>query len=344
MIQPSIPPTPSDTSLAGQTVIVTGGNSGVGFEAARQFLVLGASRVIITSRSVARGEAAVVALKADPEVKRASANAVVETYELDLADYRSGQRFVDRVRAEVSALDVLLANAGQFVTKRETVAAAAGGHERNMQVNCYTHLLICLELLPLLVATARARGPKNGRPARITFTGSATQISQETLSKDPVRFAAGETVIGHFDDPAHFSALRRYADTKLCINAYARKLAALVGDPSLVLVNNVCPGLLHSTGLDDSMPFYLRYPTALARRLLGRTIEHGARTLVYAAVVAGPETHGSFLQSNKVHPGAAFLNTADGQKFIDALWTESVADCAKFDTALSKYSQVPASL
>ncbi|EFX06668.1 short chain dehydrogenase reductase [Grosmannia clavigera kw1407] len=343
MFQPSIPPTPSGISLAGQTIIVTGGNSGVGFEAARQFLVLGAARLIITSRSASRGATAVAALKADPEVQLANGKAVIEAYELELADYRSGQRFVDRVRAEVPELDVLLANAGQFVTRRENVQSAAGGHERNMQVNCYTHLLICLELLPLLVATARARGVQ-GRPARITFTGSATHVLQETLTNDPVRFDAGETVIGHFDDPTHFSRLNRYADTKLCINAHVRKLAALTDSPDLVIVNNVCPGLLHATHLDDSLPFYLRYPTALARLVAGRSVQQGARTLVYAAVVGGPETNGTFLQQNKIHPGAKFLNTADGQKFIDALWTESVADCAKFDSTLGKYSHAPIAL
>lgn len=54
--QASIPPPPVGTSLAGKTVIVTGGNSGLGHETARQYLTLGASRIIITVRSDERPE------------------------------------------------------------------------------------------------------------------------------------------------------------------------------------------------------------------------------------------------------------------------------------------------
>src|SRR2546423_887353 len=97
-----IPLTPAGTTLAGQTVIITGGNAGLGFETARQFLTLQASRVIITVRSESKGQEAISALCADPAVKAANPSAKVEAFLLDLEDYQSGLRFAQKVKREVS--------------------------------------------------------------------------------------------------------------------------------------------------------------------------------------------------------------------------------------------------
>lgn len=112
MGQSLIPPTPEGATLAGQTIIITGGGSGLGFETARQFLTLKASRVIIAVRSTSKGQEAVAALKANPAVKAANPNAVVEAFELDLEDYESGLRFTQRIKSEVKELDILLCNGG----------------------------------------------------------------------------------------------------------------------------------------------------------------------------------------------------------------------------------------
>lgn len=130
MIQPGIPPTPDGTNLAGKTIIITGGNSGLGLEAARQFIKLGASRVILACRSLSRGQEAVTLLRADPAVQKANPKAVVEVFELDLSDYQSGLRFTEKIKKEVKELDILLNNGGQVVLKFEK---ASSGHERNFQ-------------------------------------------------------------------------------------------------------------------------------------------------------------------------------------------------------------------
>lgn len=130
MGQPPIPPTPAGTDLSGKTVIVTGGNAGMGYEAARQFLTLRASRVIIAVRSRAKGQEAVSAVRADPEVKAANPEAVVEVFELDLDDHQSGLRFAQKVKQELKELDILLCNGGVNIMKYQK---SASGHERVMQ-------------------------------------------------------------------------------------------------------------------------------------------------------------------------------------------------------------------
>lgn len=162
-----------------------------------------------------------------------------------------------------------------------------------LSVNCYTHVLIALELLPLLQATSKLRNV----PTHLTFVGSATQ-TMHTLAKKPV--AASETVLGHFDDQNIYSGLTRYSDSKLAVNAYVHRLSALVSS-SEVIVNNLCPGLV-ATGFDKQLPAWLKPLMFVYRKIAARDVHEGSRTLVYASAVADATTHGKFLQSNKIDP------------------------------------------
>lgn len=130
LLQPTIPSTPEGTTLKGRTIIITGGNRGLGREAARQCILLHASRVIITTRSSAISEAAIAALNADPEVQAIKSNTVLEAFELDLNDYQSGLVFSQRVKREVKELDILLCNAGANISKW---GLSKSGHEQLMQ-------------------------------------------------------------------------------------------------------------------------------------------------------------------------------------------------------------------
>lgn len=130
MGQAPIPPTPVWTDLSGKTVIVTGGNAGMGKEAARQYLTLHASRVILAVRSKARGQEAASEIRADPEVKKKNPGGRIEVFELDLDDYQSGLAFSKRVKAEVRELDIMLLNGGVNVMKYQT---SKSGHERVVQ-------------------------------------------------------------------------------------------------------------------------------------------------------------------------------------------------------------------
>ncbi|KAE9371717.1 putative carbonyl reductase [Stipitochalara longipes BDJ] len=319
--QPRIPPTPAGTSMAGQTAIITGGNAGLGFETARQYLTLKASRVIITVRSESKGQEAISALRADPAVKASNPSAKIEAFILDLEDYQSALRFVQKVKKEVPELHILLCNAGMNIIKYE---ASKSGHEMVIQVNCYTHFFIAFELLPLL----RATSVKHGSPSRLTIVGSIMQ-TMHTLSKHP--FTSPETILGHFDDRKAYN-IKRYADSKLAVNAFIRKLATTVSS-KYVIVNNVCPGMV-ATEFDKGLPAYFRVPLSLIRAVRARSVDEGARTLVYATLVAGPESHGKFLQHNKVDPGAPFLDEKLGKEFTEKLWAEIVEDAKSVDPEL----------
>src|SRR5436190_21810262 len=76
-------------SWEGKTCIVTGANVGLGLEAARHIVRLGASKVIITSRNPEKGE---VAKKAIEETTRCGPD-VIESWQLDLCSYESVKEF-----------------------------------------------------------------------------------------------------------------------------------------------------------------------------------------------------------------------------------------------------------
>ncbi|KAM7205920.1 hypothetical protein V8F33_000750 [Rhypophila sp. PSN 637] len=329
MGQPKIPPTPEGTSLAGKTIIVTGGNAGLGLEAARQYLILGAARLVLACRSVARAKEAVATLRADPEVAKHKPGAVIDVFELDLDDYQSGLRFAQKVKNEVPELDILMNNGGIATINYET---SKTGHERHMQVNCYTHILVTLELFPLLRATAA----KRGSPTHVSFTGSGMHVNKVAFPTSLTPFpAADKALMPILDDRATSTTMGRYADSKLAVAACVRKLGQIA--PGEVIVNHLCPGLVQ-TGLDKNLPFLLKTAMVLMRKAMGRTVEEGARTLVYASALAGPESNGKFIQHNALAEGNTWLNESDGKKFTERLWKETVQDVAAVDPALASFA------
>lgn len=124
MGQSTIPPTPEGTDLTGKTIIITGGNAGLGYEAARQFLALNASRVILAVRSRTKG------LEAASALKDTYPAATVEVFDLDLDDYQSGLQFAQKVKTEVKELDILLNNGGVNIMSYQK---SKSRHERVMQ-------------------------------------------------------------------------------------------------------------------------------------------------------------------------------------------------------------------
>lgn len=71
------------------------------------------------------------------------------------------------------------------------------------------------------------------------------------------------------------------------------------GGGGAVVVDNVCPGTC-DTRADDNLPFYLRIPMNLNRRLRARSAEDGARALVFAATGVGREDSGAYLADGVV--------------------------------------------
>lgn len=141
-------PRPTQT-FQDKIIIVTGANTGLGLEAAKHFLRLNASKVILACRDVAKGEAAKHAI----ETFSACPPGVLEVWQLDLASYASVKQFASKA-SKLPRLDVLLENEGLATGEFRW----AGNNESQITVNVVSTFLLRLLLLPKLEATARDFG------------------------------------------------------------------------------------------------------------------------------------------------------------------------------------------
>lgn len=127
----------------GRLAIVTGANSGTGFETAKALAAKGAD-VIIAARSPERAGAAVAAIKAGQP------GAAVRFEALDLASQASVAAFAQRFLAAGRPVDILVNNAG--VMALPTRQVTADGFEMQMATNYFGHFALTGRLLPMLRA------------------------------------------------------------------------------------------------------------------------------------------------------------------------------------------------
>jgi NAD(P)-dependent dehydrogenase (short-subunit alcohol dehydrogenase family) len=147
------------TNLTGQTIIITGSNTGLGLEAARHFVRLDASRVILAVRNAQKGKAAAESIH-----KSTQRSGVAEVWELDLDSYASVQRFAARVIGELEVLHAVVENAG--ILSRDFLMSEED--ERNITVNVVSTIMLGILRLPKLRETAS----KTGTKTVLKFTGS----------------------------------------------------------------------------------------------------------------------------------------------------------------------------
>lgn len=134
-------------AFTGQTIVVTGGNVGLGLEAARHFVRLGAAKVILACRSSERGDKA----KADILRTTGRPDNVVEVWPLDLTSFDSVKEFCRRVDA-LDRVDAVVENASVAMVAPE--GTLAEGYECTITVNVISTFLMALLLLPTLRKTA----------------------------------------------------------------------------------------------------------------------------------------------------------------------------------------------
>ncbi len=163
-----LPPLDPSLTFTNQTIIITGANTGLGLEAARHIARLGAARVILAVRSLTNGAAAAAPITSSLPSSDNGA-AVIEVWELDLSRHASIEAFARRAEGELDRLDVLVANAGVYMTDFE-VAEEAGGDEMTVAVNVVGHMLLAVLLLPKMRETV----VEKGGAGVVTFTGSFT--------------------------------------------------------------------------------------------------------------------------------------------------------------------------
>lgn len=151
--------------LSGKTMLVTGANSGLGTETARALAAAGA-RVVITTRSPEKSEAALTTLReAVPE-------AVFESVEMDLGSLASVRRAAEEVVERFPVLDALIGNAGLMNTP---FGRTEDGFETQFGVDHLGHFVFCARTASAVLAAA---------PARVVLLSSGAHFQSDVLWDD----------------------------------------------------------------------------------------------------------------------------------------------------------------
>ncbi|KZV90061.1 NAD(P)-binding protein [Exidia glandulosa HHB12029] len=297
--------------LSGKTIIVTGGNTGLGFEAAKHFASMKPGRLILACRSKERGEAAVTKLGTETGYRKA------EFRHLDLDSFDSTINFVEELEREDARVDVVVANAAVHPS---TYKKSSHGWESTLQVNHLSTALLSILLVPLFVKTAQTYSVK----PRLVIVSSATHFMYtipESALKTPKLI---ETFTSEkFCDEKHM-AQDRYNLSKLLNVFLTRSLASHLGPSSPVIVNNVAPGFCISE-LRREIPASAKRRVAIMEFFLARTTESGSRTLVWAALQGDPDkVRGKYLSSCRVAEESDYVLYGEGPKIEKRLWDETI--------------------
>jgi len=241
---------------SGRTILVTGANTGLGFEASKVLAERGA-RVLLGCRSEEKAQLAIASIKSEVP------DADLEFVTLDQADLASVRRAADRVQGE-NRLDVLVNNAGVMVPPREMTA---DGFESQFGVNHLGTFALTTLLLPKL---ARQDG------ARVVVTSSIAHRGAKIF----------------FDDIAaerSYRAQDRYGQSKLANLLFMYELdRRLRAAESSTIAVGCHPGIA-DTELARHLPGVVRFAVPLFRPFFN-TAAAGAWPTLMAA--AGPNVDG----------------------------------------------------
>ncbi|CAH1154862.1 unnamed protein product [Phaedon cochleariae] len=245
----------SKICLVGKTVIITGANSGIGYEAALEIAKRGA-RVILACRNEDK------AVQARDSIIRETGNSNVTFGLIDFSSLESIRQFAKQILANEKRLDILINNAGVgFLRDKMTV----DGLQVLMQVNYFGPVLLTMLLLDLL---------KKSAPSRIINVSSLlakkANLTVENLNKYPGK-------------------IKNYNNSKLGNILFTMKLAELLKNSDVSLFS-VHPGVI-DTNIFRKIQGFRKIILDFVKTVYFKTPEEGAQTILFTALEPGLEIY-----------------------------------------------------
>jgi NAD(P)-dependent dehydrogenase (short-subunit alcohol dehydrogenase family) len=145
------------------TFIITGANTGLGYEAAKHFVQASAAKVILAVRTLSKGEAAKSNIETETGI-----TGVAEVWPLDMSSYASIKAFAEKVKG-LDRVDAIVENAAQALDKW----SVAEGLETTLTVNVTGTMLLAGLVAPKLQESAK----KFGILPHISIIGSGVAFS-----------------------------------------------------------------------------------------------------------------------------------------------------------------------
>ncbi|MBY9007000.1 MAG: SDR family NAD(P)-dependent oxidoreductase [Candidatus Lokiarchaeota archaeon] len=221
-----------------RTVIITGGNSGLGFQCAKTIASNDHNwHIVIASRNSKRS------LEAIDKIKLITDNDNLSTLNLDLSSLVSVRNFVDEYKkCNLPPLKGLVCNAGIIVKDNQVTEE---GYERTFGVNHLGHFLLVDLLVDELV-----------QPARIVVVSSNTHNPNVREGRFAVAKYLGGKDLADPDKVKELSWMQRYTTSKLCNILFTYELDRRCKQKNMdITVNAFDPGFTPGTNLMDGGKF-----------------------------------------------------------------------------------------
>lgn len=276
--------------LSGKNILITGCNSGLGYETMRILTQRGA-RVLGCARSQEKAQTACD-----------SVDGLTEPFVCELADPHSVLASVEAVRESGHTIDALICNAGiMAIPKLETIQ----GYEKQFFVNHVGHFILVRGLLDQL--------RDNGRVVMVSSYGHTM------APRDGIQF-------DNLDGEKRYSAWRAYGQSKLANLLFAKSLARRFSeDDTNRIAHAIHPGVIN-TELGRHMNGVMQTIMSMGK-FFYKSTPQGAATQVYAAVHpdAAARNGEYYTDCNIAQPS----KNARDPELADALWEKTEAIVAE---------------
>jgi len=247
--------------LSGKTYLITGANSGAGFQAARLLLTKGGN-VVMLNRSEEKSRSAIAALK-----QELGADAPVSFIRMDLSQLSSVREAVVEILASVPKIDALICNAAiaQVPKRRLTV----DGYESQFGVNHLAHFLLCGLLFERL----------ENEHGRIVMVGSGGyRMGLKRIQFEDINF------------DKDYTAWNAYAQSKLAQMMFGYELQRRIQANGISVEVHVChPGASRTSLIDNSASRFNKIIWSILSRIIAQSAERGAWPEVMCATYDGLE-------------------------------------------------------
>ncbi|HNK75513.1 MAG TPA: SDR family oxidoreductase [Chitinophagales bacterium] len=235
-----------------KTILITGANSGLGFEAAKQLAKQG-HEIILLCRNKEKGEIAV------SEIKSYSNNQNIHLYTANLASQKSIETVAQQIKKDISKLDVLLNNAGGVFNNFQL---SEDGIEMTIANNHFNYFWLTYYLFDLL---------KNGKDARIINVASDSHYSAKKID-----------IESFYQKKGNYFVLSAYEQSKLANVLFTYTLAEKA-KPYNITVNALHPGFVYTPIGEKNGNKFFGMVWSAASKLFGLSVEKGARSHIYLA-------------------------------------------------------------
>ncbi|KXN68858.1 retinol dehydrogenase 12-like protein [Conidiobolus coronatus NRRL 28638] len=248
-------------NLSGKTILITGGNEGIGFETAVQLAKMNA-KIIIASRNLQKSQSAV------EKIKHLSHNNDIHCRQVDLGSIQSVNEFSEKFKQEFPTLDILINNAGLVCMK---YSKTEDDLEKTLQVNHISVTLLTINLLPILL---KAEDPKIVFVASVMHNFSKLQLPRDLELP-----------------PSSFIGINEYNKSKKMNILTAKVLAKELKNKNIKVVS-LHPGYVYSNlGQDNFQSLWSKLISYIfvhpLHTIFARKTDQGAMTSVFCATDSG---------------------------------------------------------